>query len=183
MAEVNTNQSKINWVDKEAKETIYMTPENILQAVREVYDGVIELDPATEHNNPTRARFFFTKETNGLIPWWRPYGKVFVNPPYGKEIVPFIKKIADEAAAGTSILALLPCGARFSTKYWQNSALNQYLNGICFIRGRVKFLRKDGTVAKQNPYDSQIYAYNIPFSLFRYAFKHLGKCIKTEIQI
>jgi len=35
------------------------------------------------------------------------------------------------------------------------------LQAAFFHSGRVPFLRRDGTVAKQNPFDSVIYLYNV----------------------
>lgn len=170
-----------NWVDKECKDTIYITPEKVLAPIRRYFGGPIPLDAATEKNNPTKALQFFTIEDNALVQTWLP--PTFVNPPFGGEIVPFMKKIHEEAVRDRTrpILALLPCGARFSTKYWQAHALVPELHAICFVKGRVKFLRPDGSVAKQNPYDSQIYGYNIDIKTFNDSFKDLGKCVYTSI--
>ncbi len=170
-----------NWVDKQCAETVYLTPEKILEPVREYFGGAIPLDPATEKTNPTKALQFFTIEDDGLKQQWNV--PTFVNPPFGKAIREFMKKIHDEAIRDKArpILALLPCGARFSTKYWQNDALIPQLNAICFVKGRVKFLRPDGTVAKQNTYDSQIYGYNVDTNLFKFCFKHIGRILLTTV--
>jgi hypothetical protein len=168
-----------NWVDKQCAETVYFTPENILDAVRAYFGGPIPLDPATEPTNPTKALKFYTEQMNGLVlPWDAP---VFINPPFGTAIVPFIKRMDEYAKQGLQIIALLPCGARFSTKYWQAHALVPELKAICFVKGRVKFLRPDGTVAKQNPYDSQIYGYNVDQSKFHSCFKDIGRIVFTTI--
>lgn len=173
------SEKEINWVDKQAKDTVYITPEKILEPVRNYFGGQIPLDPATEPNNPTRAEVFFTEQDDGLkLPW--NYSGVFINPPYGKILPEFIKKISEEARSGIPIIALLPCGARFSTRYWQDHALTERLNCICFVRGRVKFIRPTGEVAKQNPYDSQIYGYNVSSRAFRKHFSHLGKIILCD---
>jgi len=168
-----------NWVDKQCAETVYLTPEKILEPVREYFGGPIPLDPATQPSNPTKALQFYTEEMNGLVqPWNAP---VFINPPFGVAIRDFVKRIDEYAQQGLTIIALLPCGARFSTKYWQNHALIPQLNAICFVKGRVKFLRPDGTVAKQNTYDSQIYGYNVDTNLFKYCFKHIGRILLTTV--
>lgn len=168
-----------NWVDKSAVSTIYLTPPRILDPTRVYFGGPIPLDPATQPDNPTGALKFYTAQDDGLVqPWDAP---VFINPPYSKLLAPFLERIHLKASAGLTILALLPCGARFSTKYWQADALNPYLNSILFIKGRVKFLREDGTVAAQNPYDSQLYGYNVDVAKFNAAFGHLGKCLEVYI--
>lgn len=174
--------SPTNWVDKQAISTIYITPEKILQPVRDYFGGVIELDPATQPNNPVGALRFYTEIDNGLIQPWNAT-KIFINPPFSKELAPFMEKLTLEAQDSTrEIIALLPCGARFSTKYWQKWALNYKLRAICFVRGRVKFLRPDGTVAKQNLYDSQIYGYNVDIIKFMNSFGPLGKCTAVDFK-
>lgn len=168
-----------NWVDKKCKETVYITPDHILDCVRNYYDGIILCDPATEPSNPTKAEVFWTKEDDGLAQEWP--SQIFINPPYGKVIQSWTKKIKEEADQGKTIIALMPCGARFSTRYWQNDILSPNLDTICFVKGRVKFLRPDGSVAKQNPYDSAIYGFNVCKRKFKKEFSKLGKCLEVKI--
>lgn len=179
-----TNPNEVeetNWVDKECKDTIYLTPEKILAPVRLLLGDF--LDPATEPNNPTKAKWFYTEKDNGLGKTWFPLN-TWLNPPYGSEIKHWCEKIHNEAVLGTQIVSLLPCGARYSTKYWQNHILVPELEMICFIRGRVKFLRRDGTVAPQNPYDSQICYYpgnTGDIKRFKELFQDLGTCLEVII--
>ena len=171
-----TNET--NWVDKECKETIYLTPDKILEPIRAYFGGQIPCDPATEESNPTNAKTFWTIKDNGLEQEWPE--EVFVNPPYGKIIRDFTAKIREEANRGSTIIALLPCGARFSTRYWQNDILIPKLKAICFVKGRVRFLRSDGTIAKSNPYDSAIYGFNVNKAKFSRIFSEVGKTIKVS---
>jgi len=168
-----------NWVDKQCAETVYITPEKILEPVRKYFGGPIPLDPATQPDNPSKALKFYTEEMNGLkLPWDAP---IFINPPFGKIIRDFVARIHEYAEQGLTILALLPCGARFSTKYWQTHALIPQLNAICFVKGRVKFLRPDGTVARFNTYDSQIYGYSVDVNKFSQCFKDTGRILLTTV--
>jgi site-specific DNA-methyltransferase (adenine-specific) len=175
--------AEVNWVDKECKETEWWTPRKILDCVDTFYGGQIPLDPATHPSNPTKAKKFFTKDNDGLSQKWDE--PVFVNPPYGKGIRDWCEAIWRHSLIGLPIIALLPCGARFSTRYWQNFILSERLHAICFVRSRVKFLREDGTPRPQNPYDSAIYAYNVigldRESLFTETFCPLGKCLRVSI--
>ena len=189
MVEV-TSVAEKNMTDLGCKSTIYLTPPKILDPVRSYFpDGQIPLDPATQPNNPTGARAFASGPNvsgdslgDGLMIPWHPHGGVFVNPPYGKGMKHWCEKIHDETVAGTTILALLPCGARFSTRYWQDHVLNPGLDVTLFVRGRVSFLRPDGSVAKQNPYDSQLLGYNIDTERFVECFEHLGKVVLMEVR-
>jgi hypothetical protein len=80
-----------------------------------------------------------------------------------------------EAARGQTILALLPCGARFSTGYFQDHVLSP-TNAVCFVRGRVRFLQ-DGVPCKNNPYDSAIYGYNVDARRFAACLGPLGRAL------
>jgi hypothetical protein len=190
--------------------TVYITPPLILDPTREYFGGRIPLDPATELNNPTDAEVYAVAPRNGVgalellgmaadetplclldglaVPW-SDYDGVFVNPPYGKEIRLFCEKIYQETLLGATILALLPAGPRFSTGYFQEFIFNPGLCVACFLRGRVAFLRPDGTKAKQNPYDSVIYGFNIDEERFVEVFanrtrpdgKEFGKVILMEV--
>lgn len=145
--------------DKTCRETVWLTPPPVLDAIRGFFRGPIGLDPATEPSNPTDAEYYYTRVNDGLtIPW---QGPVFVNPPYGKELMPWVIKITDEAKTVTPIVALLP-GQRFETLVWQERLLpHPNLYAICFIRGRLKFLRPSGEVAKSNPYGSMLYIFDV----------------------
>ena len=162
----------------------WYTPENILAAVRAYYQGPIPLDPANSKNNHTRATYSYTEEIDGLRQSWKIESNpgVFVNPPYGKVFPDWCRKIKEEAHLyKVPIIALLPCGARYSTRYWQDSIFIRELNSMCFLNKRVKFLRPDGRVGKQNVYDSQICGFNVNSSLFMKCFAGLGACLEVAV--
>lgn len=174
-----------NFVDKEASSNIWITPEKALRPVR-AYD-VIGLDPCTETHNPADALHFFTEVDNGLARSWAGYpGVVFVNPPYsltdeekakGAEppIRPWSRKIHAEVSRGVALIALLPCGARFSTEYWQDNILVPELVVACFWRGRIKFIDAEtGKPGKGNNYDSMFYGFNVNVERFSEAFEPYG---------
>ena len=169
----------VNWVDKECRCVEYYTPENILDCTRTYFGGPIPLDPATIGTNPTKAEMFYTQVADGLsLPWDR---DVFVNPPYGRVIKDWTKKICESSELGTQIIALLPCGARFSTRYWQDNILSSKLGAVCFIRGRVSFLDEYGNKVGQDPYDSAIYGFNVFQDRFLDAFGRLGKVLRITV--
>ena len=156
--------------DKKCAYTEWQTPERILMAVMDYMR--IDLDPATSPKNPTRAAAFFTPKENGLERAWS--GNVYVNPPYGGELKKWTRKIYLEAARGVHIVALLP-GQRFETKYWQHDILGaRGLDAICFISGRLKFIRADGNPAGSNPFGSMLYIFNSPRRAKTVVFARLG---------
>lgn len=163
-------------VEKLARDLDYMTPQKILAYPRAYFGGRIPLDPATEPNNPTRARRFFTAKDDGITKRWRGAG-VFVNPPYGPLFRPFVAKILEEAERGGTILALLPVN-RTEQAYWQ--ALMHEAGAICWVRKRIPFERRDGTVAKSNIYASAFFAFNVDVFHFGRTFQPLGLCQRVQ---
>ena len=61
--------------------------------------------------------------------------KVYVNPPYGREISKWVEKAYYENKKGTLIVMLLP--ARTDTKWFHNYIYKQH--EIRFLKGRLKF--------------------------------------------
>lgn len=188
-----------NLVDKVATSNLWLTPENALKCVRDycredTKSDQIGLDPCTQPDNPTNAVKFFTEADNGLNQPWENNGVVFVNPPYSltpddkaagvrePPIRPWARKIREEATKGVTILALLPCGARFSTKYWQDNILIPELIAVCFVRGRLKFIDANtGKPGKYNNYDSMFYGYNTDPDWFFSSFRSLGRVASTYL--
>lgn len=171
-----------NWIDKQCLETVWLTPECVLEPVRKYFDGKIPLDPATQPSNPTKAISFYTEKTNGLEKLWE--SGTFVNPPYGRVIKDWCIKMGKESQRKTdrAILALLPCGSgRPGTRYWQDYILQKQLNSICYIRGRLKFHRGDGSVANSNTYPSHILGFNVDRKKFKECFEHLGTIVNVDI--
>lgn len=180
--------------DKTCRSTTYLTPPRILDAVRRYFQEEIDLDPATEPDNPTGAATFYTGDPlDGLKAVWswpHPKGniRVFLNPPYGRELKTWTAKLYWEAHKKFTqnpaqaqmlppvVLALLP-GQRFEQLYWQQYVFNRSLTGFCMVRKRVNFLRPDGTPAKGNPYGSFVYLYNGDFRWFCDCFGDLGLCV------
>lgn len=108
------------------------------------------------------AEHFALNETyyrrDGLTQSWE--GKVYLNPPYGRELPRWIEKAVAEVEAGhcERVVALIP--ARTDTKCWQRYVVkqiaydaetdgsgidaHQLLHVVRFLPGRVKFVGGDG---------------------------------------
>lgn len=170
-----------NMVDKGCLDTVYLTPPEILEPVKKYFGGQIGLDPATEKDNPTGAQEFFYENMlgegiDGLVAPWSWYDLVFVNPPYGRALREWVEKIGEEVKYNLPLVALLP-GQRFETEWWQRCLIVPELTAVVLIRRRVKFLRRDGTRAKSNPYGSMLYIFNGDVARAVKYFGHLGKVI------
>lgn len=128
--------SKINAGLMSSERPDWNSPEKLLERVRAF--APIGLDPCSNASSIVRAAVEWTFERDGdsLPKPWAGRGLVYVNPPYGREIVPFALKLALEGAFGTEIIALLP--ARTDARWWQQHIVSA--QAICFWRGRLRFL-------------------------------------------
>jgi len=122
-------------------------PELIADLEREF--GPFDLDPACWPHT-AKAPKFYTPEDNGLAQPW--FGKVFLNPPYGREISQWTAKAAEERARVEHIILLLP--ARTDTAWWHDHIIPN-ASEIRFLRGRVKFLL-DGESRMSAPFPSAV---------------------------
>lgn len=87
------------------------------------------------------ARRFYTKEDNGLMQDW--FGRVWLNPPYGKETSIWMEKLKKH----NNGIALI--FARTETKTFFKNVWNG-ASSIFFLEGRLYFHHVDGTKAKAN---------------------------------
>jgi hypothetical protein len=99
----------------------WFTPPDLLRDI-EMFLGAGYFDPCP----PVQAG---EPITSGLWMPWR--GHVYVNPPYGRVIGPWIVKAMTEPV--DELLILVP--ARTETSWFQSL----YDHPICFLRGRLKF--------------------------------------------
>lgn len=127
------------------------TPAHIFGTVRnDGFNGVIDLDPATWPSNPTGARVFYTKEDDGLKYAW-PAVRIFCNPPYSA-LERFIDHAIAAERAGARIYLLVP--VRTDAAY--HHRLIAAATDVLFLRGRVKFVRQDGSAPGSAAFASMI---------------------------
>lgn len=101
-------------------------------------------------NKNAKCKKFFTEKDNGLSKSWDK-SRVFMNPPYGREIGKWVKK-ASEARGGV-VVCLLP--ARTDTKYFHEYIYHNPRATIRFIKGRLKF----GDSKNSAPFPSMVVIY------------------------
>lgn len=124
----------------------WLTPPHILQAL-----GDFDLDPCASRNRPwDTAANHYTEDDDGLLSDW--FGRVWLNPPYGKGAPPFMEKMAIHNRG----IALL--FTRTETKMFQNMIF-PYASGYLFLAGRLKFHREDGSLASTSQSPSMLISY------------------------
>jgi len=112
----------------------WYTPSEYLDAVREVM-GNIDLDPAScyEANKTVGALRYYTEEDDGLSQPW--YGRVFLNPPYGKLTSEFATKLYEEFDSTVSE-AIMLVNSRATDADWFQPCFEGV---ICFTDHRIDF--------------------------------------------
>lgn len=117
------------------RKTRWLTPRPIVEAL-----GEFDLDPCGAPGHElAKVTYQIDNGQDGLsLPWT---GRVWCNPPYGKEAVPFMRRMA-EHGCGTALIFARTETAMFFESVWERAS------GILFLRGRVKFGHENGDMAK-----------------------------------
>lgn len=92
------------------------------------------LDPCASAIN-AKCDSFFTEADNGLERSWRGH-RVFMNPPYGREIYAWTRKARQEVGGGALVVGLLPASTDLA--WWHEDVVGHA--EVRYIRGRVRFL-------------------------------------------
>jgi ParB family chromosome partitioning protein len=142
-------------VARNSGEQEWYSPPEYLDAVRAVL-GTIDLDPASCDlaQERVQATSYYTKEEDGLAQRWA--GNVFMNPPYAAELVgQFVEKLCGHFAAADVPEAIALVNNASDTAWF--GQLFGHAAAWCFVRGRIRFLRPDGTSG--NPLQGQAVCY------------------------
>ncbi len=81
------------------------------------------------------AATHYTVRENGLIQPWE--GRVWLNPPYGPQAVPFLHRLAEH---GNGVALVF---SRTETAWWRSVAERSTV--VCFLAERLHHIRSDGT--------------------------------------
>jgi phage N-6-adenine-methyltransferase len=103
------------------------------------------LDACAIRSN-AKCRRFYSPEQDALSKPWR--GVVFCNPPYGRNIIRWVRKAWEESRAGATIVCLIP--ASTDTTWWHDYVMR---GEVRFIRGRLYF---GPTEDRRSPFPSAI---------------------------
>ena len=116
----------------------WRTPPEVFEPLHREFD--FTLDPCTTADNPLRLPRYFTEADEGgggLFESWRDE-RVFMNPPYGREVAAWTRKAWRESIyAGALVVGLVP--ASTDLEWWHRDVLEPRTE-IRYIRGRVRFL-------------------------------------------
>ena len=142
----------------------WYTPTEVIERVVSMF-GTIDLDPCSNSGDPRiPAQKHYREADNGLDQPWR--GKVYMNPPYGREIGAWVDKLAEEFEYGNvpEAIALVP--ARTDTSWWAHLPAAT----VCFVTGRLSFSDHDNPA----PFPSAVCYLGPDNAAFAEAFIDLG---------
>lgn len=138
----------------------WLTPPEILAAL-----GPFDLDPCAPVNRPwPTAREHLTRDEDGLAhAWW---GRVWCNPPFGREAVKWLRRMRDHDDG----VALIP--ARTETAMFYETVWG-HAQGVLFLRSRPHFHYVDGSRA---PFNS-----GAPIALVAYGAANLDALLRSGL--
>lgn len=110
----------------------WATPPEVFDPLHEEF--AFTLDPCATPET-AKCPLFFTEEQDGLAQDWSGH-RVFMNPPYGREIYPWTRKAREEAERGALVVGLLPASTDLA--WWHDDIVGRA--EVRYIRGRVRFL-------------------------------------------
>jgi phage N-6-adenine-methyltransferase len=114
----------------------WMTPPEIFDPLMKEFD--FDLDAAADAQ--THRVEWWMLESLREGDW--PGERIWLNPPYGHKLAPFVRRAFTAAQRGVTVVALIPFRCRAA--WWHECVIGKAQEVRC-IRHRVRFLRPDGT--------------------------------------
>ena len=125
----------------------WLTPPYILEAL-----GGFDLDPCAPEFRPwDMAKVHYCKEQDGLSQKW--FGRVWCNPPYGRQTFDWLKRLA-EHKNGIALIFARTETKGFHSEVWRKA------HSVFFFLGRLKFHYPDGAQGDCANAPSCLVAYN-----------------------
>lgn len=107
------------------------TPPDFFDSVNARFDFTLDVCASAENAKCAR---FYTRADDGLAQPWT--GRVWCNPPYGREIGKWIARAWQAAQSGEAEVVVCLVPARTDTSYWHEYASKA---DVEFIKGRLRF--------------------------------------------
>jgi site-specific DNA-methyltransferase (adenine-specific) len=114
-----------------SKSNDWVTPQYIFNELDKEFR--FTLDPCASEEN-AKCDKYYTVDDDGLSQDWSK-DVVFMNPPYGRDLVKWVEKAYNESLNGALVVCLIP--SRTDTRYWHNFIFPHA--EIRFLKGRLRF--------------------------------------------
>lgn len=157
-------------------ETEWHTPAVYVDAAREALGG-IDLDPAssTEANATIRARRFHSVADDGLSHRWQ--GRVWLNPPYGRQGPRFIERLLADFEVGDVTAAVCLVNSHSTDAAWFQPLWDHTL---CFTNHRINFWNGAGGNASGSTHGSVFVYFGSSPQRFVDRFQQFGAVVEKR---
>ena len=168
----NTTSQSVHWC----------TPLKYVKAVKEVFDGGIELDPCSNQWSIVKANTEWAlPEIDGLAKEWD-FETIYINPPYGadRKLGTTIKDWLSKCAHAfkyydSEVLALVPVAA--NTGHWKKYVWGD-ATAVCFLYDtRLKFLENGNSDGKGAPMACAMVYWGRKYETFFNVFIRFGAVV------
>lgn len=128
-----------------SKSDLWETPQELFDKLDQEFGFTLDVCAIPEN---AKCQKFYTPEQDGLKMPWK--GIVWCNPPYGRQVGQWVRQAALAAAAGNTVVMLLP--ARTDTKWFHEYIYRRTNVEVRFLQGRLHF----GGATNAAPFPSMI---------------------------
>lgn len=128
-----------------SKTDLWATPQDFFDNLNQEFDFNLDVCALPEN---AKCKNYYTPEVDGLSQQWG--GRVWCNPPYGREIAKWVQKGFESVQAGTASVCVMLLPARTDTKWFHSYVYNKA--EIRFVKGRLKF----GNSKNSAPFPSMV---------------------------
>lgn len=165
-----------------SKKKDWQTPKKYVNAVKEVFGGIIHLDPCSSQYSIVNAEVeYMLPEHDGLSQVWN-FQTIYVNPPYGNDtergtrIIDWLRKCEEtNRVFNSEVIALIPVAT--NTAHWKKYIYGK-ATAICFLYDtRLKFLVDGKDEGKGAPMSCAVIYWGNNFQRFFDVFIQYGAVV------
>lgn len=158
------------------------TPPKYVDAVREMFNGAIALDPCSNRSSIVHALTEYRlPERDGLFESWD-YPTIYVNPPYGFDrtrgtrISSWLRRCSEARSIhGSEVLALVPVAT--NTQHWKKWVFGD-ATAVCFLSDtRLRFLVDGQDIGKGAPMSCAMVYWGTDYGRFADVFRSFGAVV------
>jgi len=159
----------------------WFTPSIYTEMAREVM-GAIDLDPfsSAAANRHVKAKRYFDEKMDAFKEtWFQEQGRVFMNPPYGRQVIDvavdcFLANWASESISQGVVLV----NNATETRWFQS--LLRSTNALCFPDRRIAFETDDGKHVSGNTRGQTFFYFGHKVKKFSEVFGRIGTIVVPE---
>ncbi len=134
-----------------SKTDLWETPQWLFDELDREFHFTLDVCALPEN---AKCERYYTPEMDGLAQLWD--GVCWCNPPYGRTVGAWVRKARETAAAGHTVVMLLP--ARTDTRWFHEDIYRRERTEVRFLRGRLRF----GGAGNSAPFPSMVVVFRPP---------------------